>query len=148
VGESRPVGELGGMTWGFRGVSVLIIVLLQAVGRIGAPTAPADLAAIQAFYHSTNGTKWREGFTWQTGIESGLDPCDNIEYYKGLTCNGQGGDPDRQVTQIWLSAMNLEGSLPPNFGDMTQIGSLYLTYNNISGVIPETICNITALLNL
>jgi len=108
----------------------------------------ASVAAIQAFYVSTNGTRWREGFTWQNGIEGGLDPCDNLEYYKGLTCNGAGGDPNRQITQIWLSAMSLEGTLPPNFGDMTAMTQLYLTYNNISGTIPETICNISSLLFL
>jgi len=127
---------------------VVYLVLVQALVHIGAPTAPSDLAAIKDFYHSTNGSRWREGFTWQTGIEGNLDPCDNIDYYKGLACDKAGGDPDRQVTQVWLSAMHLEGPLPPNFGDMTKVTSIYLTSNNLTGAIPETMCNMTGLLEI
>ncbi len=55
------------------------------------------------------------------GIDLGLDPCDDADYFKGLQCSGTLGDPDRRVTSIWLSYMNLNGTLPSTFGDLDHL---------------------------
>ena len=55
------------------------------------------------------------------GINKGLDFCDDSDYFKGVQCNGNLGDPDRRVTSIWLSYMNLNGTIPSNIGDLDQM---------------------------
>ncbi len=55
------------------------------------------------------------------GFELGLDPCDDADYFKGLQCSGTLGDQDRRVTSIWLSSMNLNGTLPPTLGDLDRL---------------------------
>mmetsp|Transcript_49645 Transcript_49645/g.121197 ORF Transcript_49645/g.121197 Transcript_49645/m.121197 type:complete len:265 (-) Transcript_49645:296-1090(-) len=116
--------------------------------RCVAPTAAPDLNVLLSLYNLTNGTQWRDGFTWTKGVGRGLDPCDSVEFFKGLDCSGNRNDPDRRVTNLWLSAMYLQGPLPQNFGDMTMLEEIYLTMNNLTGTLPETMCNMTRLMVL
>jgi hypothetical protein len=58
------------------------------------------------------------------GFDNNYDPCDDTDFFKGLACSGNPGDADRKVTQIWLSAMMLNGTLPEDIGKMNKMVQL------------------------
>jgi hypothetical protein len=165
---------------------VLLLVLFAS-----AYTAPGDLKFLLELYNSTDGENWMEGFTWTKasgfaslcrnscfeidlnlsiqGISLGLDPCDDSDYFKGLQCSGTLGDPNRRITSIWLSYMQLNGTIPSDLGNLDQLQLLYaalnlfrlirfsmilgpscryLTQNGLQGQIPESICKLKNLTNM
>jgi len=127
------------------GLRLAVVCLVISLTLVVAPTAPDDYTALRNLYDLTNGTYWREGFTWTFGFDNNYDPCDDTDFFKGLACSGNPGDADRKVTQIWLSAMMLNGTLPEDIGMMNKMVQLYLMGNELSGPIPESICNMTSL---
>jgi len=50
-----------------------------------------------------------------------------------------------RIISITLYKNNLSGTIPASIGNLTALTSLYLNKNNISGIIPETIGNLTNL---
>jgi len=115
------------------------------VVRAGALTNPTDKAILLQLYNSTQGDGWREGFRWTRGVQRDLDPCDDSEFFKGVSCSGRYGDADRRTTKILLSSMGLNGTLPEDIGNMTMLEELLLTVNNISGTLPRSLCQMKRL---
>ncbi len=98
---------------------------------------PGVIAALQAFYNSTNGLTWTNHTGWSFPPQS--DPCT----WYGLTCDING-----KLSRIILQNNNLTGSLPPEIGDLTDLTVLDLLTNHITGNIsPElgTLDNVTLL---
>jgi hypothetical protein len=119
--------------------------LLALVACADALTHPRDKAVLLDLYNKTQGANWREGFQWTRGMQEGLDPCDDFEFFKGLTCSGMYGDPDRHATKILLSHMQLNGTLPRDIGNLTELEELLLTENNVSGTLPLSLCKLKRL---
>ena len=53
--------------------------------------------------------------------------------------------PDGRLTALHLDSNNLTGMLPPEIGDLTTLKNLHLPSNNLTGPIPATIGNLTDL---
>ncbi|KAG5084586.1 hypothetical protein JHK84_054624 [Glycine max] len=69
---------------------------------------------------------------------NGDDPCG--QSWKGITCSGN------RVTEIDMSSNSLGGSIPYQLPPYLQ--HLNLAYNNITGTVPYSISNLTALTDL
>ena len=94
--------------------------------------AHQDLRPLIALYNSTNGRNWRNNDNWLT---------DRPLYdWFGLKVNTDG-----RVTEIDLSANGVEGSLPPELGDLDQLQRLIIGYSGLSGVIPREFGQLTKL---
>lgn len=123
-------------------VAVAVAVFSFLLVRIEALTHPMDKAILVQLYNSTQGDGWREGFRWTRGVQKDLDPCDDSEFFKGVSCSGLYGDADRRATKILLSSMGLNGTLPKDIGNLTMLEELLLTVNNISGNLPLSLCRL------
>lgn len=97
--------------------------------------------ALIAFYHATNGDNWTRNDNW----------CSDkpVSEWYGINCLGD------FVTDITLTNNNLNGILPDEIGELTNLQSLFLpayggdlTPNNIRGKIPNSIGNLKKLRNL
>lgn len=122
-------------------VTLAVVALLHPWGA-RATTHPMDFEVLQKLYQQTQGDRWREGFTWTRGYEQGMDPCDDSEFFKGLSCSGSYGDQDRRATKILLSSLGLNGTLPEDIGSLTHLEEILLTMNNVSGQLPLSMCSL------
>ena len=103
--------------------------------RVGKPmqTNPNDLAALQALYKSTNGSKWTNNTGWMKG-----DPCTE-PYWYGLYCiNGR-------VLQINLVYNGLAGPIPADLAKADALQVVRFYSNLITGEIPAEIFSMQSL---
>jgi hypothetical protein len=89
----------------------------------------AEIAALEALYHSTNGPGWTNSTNWLSGP---------VYSWHGVTV-GNG------VTGLDLFNNNLTGTIPDELGSLTALESLELSYNQLSGPIPDRIGRLRSL---
>jgi hypothetical protein len=141
-------------------LSILLIVaalILTACEDGGKATAPADdslLASVGlpatgydcaeqteipqleceglvTLYNSTDGPNWTDDTGWLFTLE----PCG----WYGVVCW------DGRVTQLALNSNELNGSIPAELGNLSNLNYLGLGDNQLSGPIPATFGNLTSL---
>ncbi|CAL5365016.1 unnamed protein product [Camellia sinensis] len=83
-------------------------------------TNPSDAAVMLALKNTLNPP---ESIGW-----SDPDPCN----WNHVVCSD-----DKRVTRIQIGHQNLQGTLPPNLSNLTQLERLELQWNNISGPLPS-----------
>ena len=125
-----------------------------------------EMAAIEAFYESTNGDNWNRNDGWREWKEGTpiCGPC----FWEGVTCDENGNVLRLNMTQNNLNAElediiflfpdilniefggnNISGTIPENIDELINLGSLSLNSNNLEGVIPPSLGNLNLfLLNL
>ena len=87
-----------------------------------------ECAALVALYNSTNGAQWGAAVGWlQTNT-----PC----AWGGITC------VDGRVGLLILGGRNIQGTLPPELGDLTGLYVLRLAGTGLTGNIPATLGNL------
>ena len=96
------------------------------------PNAECD--ALEALYDSTSGIGWKDHTGWlQTNT-----PCS----WFGVTCE------HGNVTYLRLENNGLNGSIPDEIGNLTNLKLLRLIENQLQGAIPETLGNLVNLIHL
>jgi hypothetical protein len=93
-------------------------------------------AILQQFYTDTNGAFWRNSTRWMTAAP--------ICTWHGIEC----ADNDGYVTKIFLARNNLDGTLTPSLGNLTNLRHMDLSNNNIHGTIPPQIAELNHLQTL
>ena len=88
-----------------------------------------ECEALVALYNSTGGAAWIDNTNWLT----------NTWPWYGVTLEGG------HVTQLTISDNQLSGSIPPELGNLTNLGKLYLDSNQLTGSIPPELGNLTNL---
>ncbi len=92
-----------------------------------------DYDALSALYNATNGDNWTQ--KWD------LSDCDVCSWI------GVGCDPlTKRVDVIFLADNNLTGKIPPEIGEIRNLLNLNLSSNQLSGIIPTEIENLTPVL--
>lgn len=94
-----------------------------------------DREALVALYRSTGGTTWSNRTYW-------LSAAPLSEWY-GVVTDGSG-----RVTSLALSRNGLNGRIPPELGQLSQLQGLYLGENELSGPIPPELGHLTNLREL
>lgn len=89
-----------------------------------------DSLALVALYNATQGDSWTNNSNWLTGP---------LNQWYGITVN------DGAVKSISLSNNNLNGSIPPEIGNLFRLENLSLSNNGLTGNIPEEIGNCSSL---
>jgi uncharacterized delta-60 repeat protein/uncharacterized repeat protein (TIGR01451 family) len=95
-----------------------VIFSCSAVTEIPHP----ECDALVAFYNSTGGPNWNHNSGW---MET-LSPCS----WWGVTCVGN------SVTELYMYLNQLEGSIPPEIGNLVNLEKLNLGGGQLSGSIP------------
>lgn len=126
---------------GSRGVASRMVIGLMVVFSAWLTTTHAAIpsgerAVLTALYVSANGAAWGNSAGWNgiTGSE-----CT----WAGVTCSVG----EANVTALNLSANNLTGSLPATLNDLTQLRTLSVSNNQLTGTIPS-FSGMTQLANL
>lgn len=95
---------------------------------------PSERAALIALYNATDGANWTDNTNWLSGDESS---------WAGVSTTGC------NVTGLFFQNNNLNGSLPVELGDLTELTTLSITLNpNLTGNIPVTLGNLSNLTTL
>ena len=84
----------------------------------------ADTVALMALYNSLGGDDWSENTSWGTATPL-------------ITWGQVNTDSNGRVTGLELGNNNLVGTLPEELGDLTELTTLYLWDNGLSGPIPD-----------
>ena len=92
-----------------------------------------DSLVLVALYNATNGNNWSS--PWNLN--------DPISTWHGVTVN-----TSKCVTELTLTNNNLEGIMPSELGDLSNLQQLNLNNNSLNGSIPSSIGNLNQLLNL
>jgi len=91
----------------------------------------SECEALVALYNSTGGPMWTDNPGWlQT-----TTPCS----WYGIGCKSG------HISTIDLSWNQLNGSIPPELGNLSNLIRLFLQYNQLSGNIPPQLGNLTNL---
>ena len=103
-----------------------------------------DRAALVALYNATDGPNWTDNTNWLSDRPIG-------EWY-GVTTNANGRVTELKLYTLsergTLTTNGLNGSLPPELGNLSELERLELSPNSLSGSIPREIGNLTNLEHL
>ncbi|KAK3582472.1 hypothetical protein CHS0354_024019 [Potamilus streckersoni] len=91
-----------------------------------------DQKALIEFYYATNGKKWRNNTNWLSN-----KPLN--KWYGVVT------DEEGRVRELDLSDNQLNGKIPPNLGNLTNLEWLDLGFNQLNGTIPNSFGKLTKL---
>jgi len=118
-------------------------VVTATVGELSASArvtvvleSAADRAALAAFHQSAGGGNWVNRTNW-------LSDAPVAEWYGIGIDHGSG-----RVVSIILSNNGLEGSIPPQIGNLTALIELSLGINKLSGRLPPELGNLANLRDL
>ena len=106
------------------------------------PTPPpnagqqADRAALVALYHATNGPSWRNKTNW-------LNDDAPLSSWRGVATDSGG-----RVTELKLSSNQLNGEIPAELGNLSNLTVLNLAVNDLSGSIPASVGTLSELTEL
>ena len=105
-----------------------------AVSTETAPTGSPDSerAALTALYDATNGADWKIDDGWLG--EGALD-----KWLRVTT------DESGRVTDLDLSANQLNGEIPAELGNLSRLELLYISDNNLTGALPQSLTGILGL---
>ena len=120
--------------------TMLLVVLLPVLLCL-APAAraqdgvAADKAALTALYNATDGASWTTNTNWSSG--------EPLSSWHGVTTASAG-----RVTALRLDANGLNGTLPAELGDLSELEQLDLQNNALSGALPSELANLANLTSL
>ena len=114
-------------------------IIVSGVPSTDEPTADmvTDRAALVALYNATGGPNWTNSENWLSDAP--------ISQWYGVHVAGNG-----RVAALSLTYNELNGSIPPELGDLVNLRSLVLEGNGLRGPIPPELGNLSdlSLLNL
>ena len=97
-------------------IALLLAISLPAQAQV----IESDSLALVTLYDSTDGANWKH--TWDLNTP--------VDTWYGVTVDSG------QVTVLWLVSNQLNGSIPAELGNLTNLTSLGLARNRLSGSIP------------
>jgi hypothetical protein len=94
-----------------------------------------ERSALIAFYEALGGPDWIQQDFWGSDKPVG--------FWHGVETDAQG-----RVVRLTIYDNNLEGALPPAICGLARLHTLHLSFNKISGPLPEALGTCRALKNL
>lgn len=119
-----------------RKVILIAVLALIPMSFAQAQMPTEEREALIALYNSTDGPNWTNNTNWLGAVGTECTWC-------GVYCS-----LDDQVTQLILPTNKLNGSLPPEIGDLPILFLLHMWANQLSGSIPPELEDLSGLVNL
>ena len=91
-----------------------------------------DKAALVALYDATDGPNWKNSQNWLSD--------EPIRNWHGVVTDHEG-----RVVELFLHENNLNGTIPPEIAELSELTSLRLDTNGLRGVIPPYIGRLSQL---
>ena len=105
-------------------------------------TAETDRAALEALYHSTNGQDWVFQHSPLPAHQEWLTDRPLGQWF-GVTTDANG-----RVLELDLCNVNLQGTLPPELGNLSELRRLCFWGHDVTGAIPPEFGRLTNLREL
>jgi len=115
-----------------RKVILIAVLALIPMSFAQAQVPPAERAALIALYNSTDGPNWTTNTNWLGAVGT---ECT----WFFVSC---GND---HVIGLDLDANKLNGTIPPELGDLPGLGSLHMYANQLTGSIPPELGSLSNL---
>ncbi len=96
-------------------------------------------AVLTALYRATNGDTWQKNTNWDLLASPTME---ELGTWHGVTVHQE------KLTELQLNDNNLEGMLPPEIGDLTDLEVLWIDGNILDGGIPTEIGKLSQLRTL
>ena len=111
-------------------IVIAIVLLLLGGGMLWdahANISSAERDALIALYNSTNGDNWNNNSGWKDApLDADGFAMPGTEYtWHGITCN----EGNTTVLEINIYQNNLNGTIPPELGNLTNLTKLSLSSN-------------------
>ena len=116
--------------------TLVLLTFALSVGKPNLTTAQVDVndsLALVALYNSTDGPNWSNHDNWLTAAP--------VSSWYGISASSR-------VNQIDLTGNNLNGNIPPELGNLTNLDYLNFRINHLSGNIPPELAKLTNLIFL
>ena len=94
-----------------------------------------DFYALVALYSRTDGPNWKNATNWTSAAP--------LDQWYGVTTDGSG-----RVTGLSLNENDLQGTIPVELGQLTNLDSLNLSGNQLTGNVPQELGQLTNLKGL
>ncbi|MDC1119549.1 leucine-rich repeat domain-containing protein [Gammaproteobacteria bacterium] len=112
--------------------TALSLLLFSLAGPSYAQVPQIERDALVTLYNSTDGANWTDNTGWMGAVGT---ECS----WSGVTCtNGS-------VSRLWFWTNGLNGTIPSELGNLSNLTSLNLGNNSLTGTIPSELGNLTKL---
>ena len=115
-----------------RSVSTPAISIAIPTETTPAGSSGPERTALTALYEATSGQDWKTNDGWLS--DGPLDKWQRVAT-----------DENGQVTGLDLGANRLNGEIPTELGDLSNLKLLYLSDNNLTGALPQSLTGISGL---
>ena len=119
-------------TFAALGFGLAVLVLSNGPRSVPATQPEGERAALTALYDATGGQDWKTNDGWLSD-----DPLDQ---WRRVTTDQSG-----RVTELDLSANQLNGEIPAELGNLQRLKLLYISDNDLTGVLPQSLTGISGL---
>ncbi len=96
-------------------------------------------AALAALYRATHGESWTHSTNWDPNASPAME---ELNIWHGVTVHMG------KITELQLDGNNLQGMLPPEIGDLTDLQVLWVDGNILDGAIPKELGQLAQLRTL
>jgi Leucine-rich repeat (LRR) protein len=128
----------------FVGSFIFLVLLASGLfSKIYAAIPAIEREALIALYNSTDGDNWDDNSGWKTPPlhTDGFALPGKENTWHGVRCNSG----NTTVERLELQSNQLNGSIPPQLGDLTNLQVLALYLNQLTGSIPPELGDLTNL---
>ncbi|MDB2445453.1 hypothetical protein N9X66_09935, partial [Gammaproteobacteria bacterium] len=115
--------------------SALFPLLIALAGASYAQIPQIERDALVALYNSTDGANWTDNTGWLG--EAGTE-CS----WFGVRCYADSG---KSVSNLFFWQNGLNGTIPSELGNLSNLTNLHLGSNSLTGTIPSELGNLTKL---
>ena len=139
-------------------ILIQTFLLCMIAAQLQAQCEEQDYIALRALYLNTQGDNWTDNTNWPDSVFFEMNPTiptgTDLSTWYGVTTNAEGCviciDMDGNPNCTWEAenGNNLNGSIPPDLGNLSYLERLSLRDNQLIGTIPPNLGQLSHLIEL